>query len=336
MPVFFHPLLLIPFPPSEYWVQCPVAKEPLPRLDNSADLRKDLLPLCRLQPGEIWNDPAGRHRIGCLDATSRRDTQQLFGGRRADIMINDPPYNISVGGRTTQALSHTPVDRYLSFSADWIENVLPLMKKDSHFYVWMGADQKKGFQPLADFMLLMRNYPQLESRSFITLRNQRGYGTQHNWMAVRQELLYYTRGKPDFRVSYTDIPKILKGYYKTVNGRRTENMERSRSRTLRPGNVWLDIQQVFYRMEENVPGMFAQKPLKAIERILHSAGGISLAGDLFAHSGTTLIAAEKMGISCFTADIDPLFCELTIRRLENYRATGMSGWQCRNPFPEIE
>lgn len=313
-----------------------MAKEPLPRLDNSAELRESLLPLCRLQPGEIWDDPAGRHRVGCLDATSRRDMQQLFGEHRADIMINDPPYNIPVGGRATKALSYTPVDRYLAFSAAWIDNVLPLMKENSHFYVWMGADQKKDFQPLADFMLLMRNYPQLQSRSFITLRNQRGYGTQHNWMAVRQELLYYSKGKPDFIVNYTDIPKVLKGYYKTVNGRRTENMERSRSHTLRPGNVWLDIQQVFYRMEENVPGMFAQKPLKAIERILHSAGEISMAGDVFAHSGTTLIAAEKMGISCFTSDIDPLFCEMTIRRLENYRRTGKSGWQCRNPFPELE
>ena len=33
----------------------------------------------------------------------------------------------------------------------------------------------------------------------------------------------------------------------------------------------LDIQQVFYRIEENVPGYYAQKPLKAIERIIMSA-----------------------------------------------------------------
>jgi site-specific DNA-methyltransferase (adenine-specific) len=129
---------------------------------------------------------------------------------------------------------------------------------------------------------------------------------------------------------------VLKGYYKTVNGRRTENLERSRSDTIRPGNVWLDVQQVFYRMEENVPGMFAQKPLKAIERILLSAGDISLAGDLFAHSGTTLIASERLGVRCFTSDIDPVFCEMTIRRLEHYRSTGRTGWQWRNPFPEIE
>lgn len=38
---------------------------PLPRLDDNAELRERLLPFCRLQPGEIWDDPDGRHRIGC-------------------------------------------------------------------------------------------------------------------------------------------------------------------------------------------------------------------------------------------------------------------------------
>ena len=52
------------------------------------------------------------------------------------------------------------------------------------------------------------------------MRNQRGYGTQYNWMAIRQELLYYTNGKPKFNVKfrYTDIPKVLKGYYKEIGG----------------------------------------------------------------------------------------------------------------------
>ena len=112
-------------------------------------------------------------------------------------------------------------------------------------------------------------------------------------------------------------------------------MQRSRSETIRPGNVWLDIQQVFYRMEENVPGAFAQKPLRAIERLLNSAPEAQVVGDLFCHSGTSLIAAERLHRSCYTSDIDPIFAELTIRRLEHYRSTGRTGWQWRSPFPEL-
>jgi site-specific DNA-methyltransferase (adenine-specific) len=170
------------------------------------------------------------------------------------------------------------------------------------------------------------------------MRNQRGYGTQKNWMAVRQELLYYISGDPCFNVGaeYTDIPKILKGYYKQVNGRRTENMERSRSDNIRAGNVWVDVQQIFYRMEENVSGCYAQKPLKAIDRIIRASSNTNdLVIDFFSHSGTTLLAAEMNHRRCFTADLDPIFCEISIRRLERYRSTGKLGWQNGHPF-EIE
>ncbi len=156
-------------------------------------------------------------------------------------------------------------------------------------------------------------------------------------MAVRQELLYYVKGNPTFNVEaeYTDIPKILRGYYKEVNGKITENMQRSRSENIRAGNVWVDVQQVFYRMEENVSGCYAQKPLKSIERIIRAS---SVPGDVvvdfFSHSGTTLLAAEINRRRCFTMDIDPLFCEITIRRLEHFRRTGRVGWQNGNPFED--
>ncbi|MEK9137768.1 MAG: DNA methyltransferase, partial [Bacteroidota bacterium] len=166
----------------------------------------------------------------------------------------------------------------------------------------------------------------------------RGYGTQKNWMAVRQELLYYVKGEPGFDVAaeYTEIPKILRGYYKEVNGRLTENLERGRSDTIRAGNVWVDIQQVFYRMDENVSGCYAQKPLRSIERIIQaSSGEHDTVVDLFAHSGTTLLAAERLRRRCLTADVDPVFCEISIRRLEHYRRTGRLGWQNGHAF-EVE
>jgi site-specific DNA-methyltransferase (adenine-specific) len=171
------------------------------------------------------------------------------------------------------------------------------------------------------------------SRSFITVRNQRGFGTQKNWMSVRQELLYYTLGEPKFQPQYTEIPKALRGYYKEVSGQVSENMERGKSPFIRAGNVWIDVQQVFYRMEENVNGCYAQKPLKAIKRIIDASSDAgNLVIDFFAHSGTTLLQSEISGRRCFTADIDPIFCEITMRRLEHFRKTGRTGWQNDNPF----
>lgn len=302
---------------------------PLPRLDTSPELRKRLLPHCRLRPGDLWHDEVCGHRVGCLDATDSRAIQDLMAGWRAQLAVHDPPYNLAV-------FEHRSIAEYIDWCQKWMQATDDALDSDSSLYVWLGADQNDGFQPLPDFMLLMRDQP-FSPRSFMTMRNQRGYGTQKNWMAVRQELLYYIKGKPTFNVDavYTDIPKILRGYYKKVNGKMTENMERSRSNTIRAGNVWVDIQQVFYRMEENVSGCYAQKPLKCIDRIIRASSNPGdLVIDFFAHSGTTLLAAELTKRKCFTAEIDPIYAEITIRRLEHFRTTGRLGWQNEHPFQD--
>jgi DNA modification methylase len=311
--------------------------EKLTRLDIDKELRKKILPHCRLKKGEIWNDPKGKHKVGVLDAASSNDTKKIFDKEKVQLVINDPPYNVVVGNVNTQNLSKIKIDEYIDFSRKWVTNVLSILGEDASLYIWLGADQNDGFQPLPEFMIMMREFEELKTRSFITMRNQRGYGTQKNWMSVRQELLFYIKGDPPFKVNYTDIPKILGGYYKQVNGKVTDNFERSKSGFIRPGNVWVDIQQVFYRMEENVPGAYAQKPLKAISRIIKaSSKKNNLVADFFSHSGVTLLASEMLGRKCYAMEIDPVFAELSIRRLENYRKTGKTGWQWNNPFPEIK
>ncbi len=311
-------------------------RERLKRLDVDQETKARILPFCRLSYGEVWSDPVTGHRVGVLDASERSEVMEIMKGEKTPLVINDPPYNVKVGNANTKALSKKDLESYLEFSRKWVSNALAIMTTDAHLYVWMGADYRDEFQPLPDFVIMMREFTELRPRNFITMRNQRGYGTQKNWMWVRQELLYYVKGNPSFSVVYTDIPKKVKGYYKRVNGKLTENLERSKSDTIRPGNVWFDIQQVFYRMEENVPGCYAQKPLGAIERIIESssAEGDTVV-DFFAHSGTTLLAGERLNRRVYTFDIDPVFAEITIRRLENYRKTGRTGWQWRNPFPEL-
>lgn len=312
--------------------------EPFGRLDLNPALRARLLPLCRLRRGEIWEDAVLGHRVGVLDATSRQDVAQLFAGEKATLAVQDPPYNVDVGQENTENLFKRSLVEYVEFSRMWLLANLDILADDASLYLWLGADQREGFQPLPDIMLLMREFPELTSRSFITLRNQRGYGTQKNWMAVRQECLYYTKGKPTFDVQaeYTDIPKILKGYYKNVRGERTDTVSRSKSDTIRAGNVWVDVQQVFYKMHENVAGCYAQKPFRAIERIVRASSREGdLITDFFAHSGTTLLAGEAHKRRVFTLDFDPIFAEITIRRLENFRKTQKLGFQSGSPFPEI-
>ncbi len=300
---------------------------PIPRLDKNPELYQRLLSYCRLKQGGVWEDPLGKHRIGCLNAASRSDTENLLQTKKATLAIQDPPYNLI-------AFELRGLADFISWCRNWVANTERALNDNSSLYVWLGADQNFGFQPLPDFILMMRE-TLFKTRSLITMRNQRGYGTHKNWMAVRQELLYYIKGEPAFNVEaeYTDIPKILRGYYKEINGRKTENFERSKSENIRAGNVWVDVQQVFYRMEENVNGCYAQKPLKSCERIIRASsneGDIVL--DFFCHSGSTLISSEIWKRKCYTIDIDPVFCEIAIRRLEHFRNTRRTGWQNGNPF----
>ena len=300
----------------------------LPKLEETPELREQLLPYCRLKLGEVWEDPQGKHKVGCLDAANPKHTSLLMQDSLSQLAIHDPPYNLVT-------FEERFLEEYVNWCEQWIRLTVRHLTGDASLYVWLGADQTNGFQPFPDFMIMMRKMAELKPRSFITMRNQRGYGTQKNWMAVRQELLYYSKGNPFFQVQYTDIPKILRGYYKEIDGKITENLERSKSEFIRPGNVWVDIQQVFYRMEENVSLCYAQKPLKAIERIISaSSQEKDLVIDFFAHSGTTLLACERLHRSCYTLDIDPIYCELSIRRLERFRKSGRLGWQNKHPFEE--
>ncbi len=302
---------------------------PLPRLDKDEELRNLLKKYCRLAPGEIWIDTEKKHKVGCLSASDENEIALLMGKEKASLAVHDPPYNII-------AFQKSNTGSFIDWCAEWINVTDRFTKKDASLYVWLGADQNNNFQPFAEFIIMM-NDRKFKSRSFITMRNQRGYGTQKNWMSVRQELLYYVKGNPVFNIEhvYTEIPKILKGYYKEVGGRLTENLERSKSGNIRAGNVWVDIQQVFHLLEENVNGCFAQKPLKSIERIINvSSKKNDIVIDFFSHAGTTLIASEMLKRKCRTVDIDPIYCEISIRRLERLRKTGKTGWQNSNPFAD--
>jgi site-specific DNA-methyltransferase (adenine-specific) len=283
----------------------------LPNLEIYIAYKDYLLPYCRTK----YEDD--KHIIMCDNALSF-DSKQSY-----DLVIADPPYNFIEFNKLSDK-------QYIDFSRTWIQNTIKYMNPDSSIYVFLGADQKRHFKPLPQIMQMISE-TNLQSKSFITVRNQRGYGTQKNYMAIRQELLYYILGNPVFNVKgeYTDIPRILQGYYK--NG--IDNDNRSKSQCIRAGNVWCDIQQVFHLLEENVSGCFAQKPLKAIKRIIEiSSNEGDYIFDPFAHSGTTLLACEILNRRCITIDIDPIYCEISIRRLERYRKTGKTGWQRGNAF----
>ncbi len=141
--------------------------QPLPRIDENFELQEKLLPFCRLQKGEVWEDSSGNFRVGCLDIASKSAVEDLMSGEKATLSIQDPPYNFI-------AFQESQVAEFIEWCRVWTENINSVLDENSSFYVWLGADQRNGFQPLPDFIIMMRE-TNFKPRSFITMRNQRGF-----------------------------------------------------------------------------------------------------------------------------------------------------------------
>ena len=61
--------------------------------DDGYDLSAALEKAAFVQRGDIWT--VGRHRLMCGDATSADDVAALMGGKRANLLLTDPPYGVS-------------------------------------------------------------------------------------------------------------------------------------------------------------------------------------------------------------------------------------------------
>jgi site-specific DNA-methyltransferase (adenine-specific) len=114
--------------------------------------RERLLPFCRLGPGEMWQDPDGRHRVACIDATDSPAVSRLVEATSPTLAVQDLPYNLV-------AFERRSIQEYVEWSRRWVRNVHAVLADNASMYVWLGADQNDGFQPLADFMIMMRDEP---------------------------------------------------------------------------------------------------------------------------------------------------------------------------------
>ena len=61
--------------------------------DDDFDLTAALEKASFVEPGDIWT--VGRHRVMCGDATSPEDVEKLMGGKKANLVLTDPPYGVS-------------------------------------------------------------------------------------------------------------------------------------------------------------------------------------------------------------------------------------------------
>jgi DNA modification methylase len=82
-----------------------------------------------------------------------------------------------------------------------------------------------------------------------------------------------------------------------------------------------ELFDVWYQHRDNTAQYIhpTQKPVRLAERALRKnseKGDIVL--DAFGGSGSTLMACEQMGRSCYTIELDPKYCDAIVKRWEQF------------------
>lgn len=250
----------------------------------------------RCKPGDLWQ--LGNHRLLCGDSTKIDDVERLMGGEKADMVFTDPPYGVSYTKKTKEVFktkNYTEIENddksgneLLEFFRDVFSALRMFMTDSCSYYVCspQGGDSEM-------MMMMMMRESDMKCRHQII------------WL---KDSPVFSMGRLDY--DYKHEP-ILYGWTKRHDFKRKGSQDKS---------VW-----EFKRTENKLhPTM---KPVELIENaILNSSDNGNLVTDIFLGSGSTLIACEKTGRKCYGMEIDPHYCDVIIKRWEQF--TGKEATLC--------
>lgn len=272
----------------------------------------------RVQPGEIW--ALGDHRLMCGDSTNATHVQKLMAGRKADLLLTDPPYNVGLGmdetpeeakkrNRRTDGLiiknDKMEDTKFQQFLTDAFNTANINMKNGASFYIWH-ADLE-GF----NFRKALINAELQLRECLIWVKNSLVMGRQdYQWK--HEPCLY---GWKD-------------GASHTWNGGRKqttamEAIDLMNEEDLRKAYKELVEQLDTSVIYENKPAKNKEhptmKPIKLLARLIRNSSNVGdLVLDLFGGSGSTLMACEQVGRKCYINELDPHYCDVIIERWEQY------------------
>lgn len=244
--------------------------------DEAPEVDEESEPITKL--GDIWK--LGRHRLMCGDSTSIEQTEKLMGGQQADLLITDPPYNVSYEGGTNDKLTimndNMSNDDFRLFLVNAFAAADNVMKNGASFYIWHADSEGYNF---------------------------RGACFENKWQ-VRQCLIWnknsMVMGRQDYQWKHEPC---LYGWKDGAS----HNWYNDRSQT---------TVMNFNKPQRNGehPTM---KPVELFDyQIRNSSKKGDNVLDLFGGSGTTMIACEHNGRNAYIMELDPKYCDVIIKRWE--------------------
>jgi DNA modification methylase len=268
------------------------------------------------RPGDVWQ--IGNHRLICGDSTRPETYQQLLGDARAQMVFTDPPYNVPISGHVggLGAIQHREF-AMASGEMSKAEFTAFLQSVFSHLATF-SVDGAIHFQCMD-----WRHVPEIlaaGTAAYTDLKNICVWAKNNGGMGS----LYRSQHEFVFVFKSGTAPHI-------------NNVELGRHGRYRT-NVWS------YAGVNSFGGDRADlslhptvKPVAMVADAIRDCShrkGIVL--DAFVGSGTTLIAAEKTGRRGYGVEIDPLYCDVTIRRLGSVCGLDAVLEGTGQPFAEVE
>ena len=237
--------------------------------DVDAELQKPTV--TRL--GDVWT--LGRHRLVCGDSTKTETFDLLMAGKKANLVVTDPPYNVNYEGSAGKIKNDNMADEaFYNFLLAAFKNTEAVMADDASIYVFHADTEGLNFRrAFADAGFYLSGTCIWKKQSLVLGRSP--YQWQH------EPVLFGWKKK---------------GRHQWYTGRKEST-------------IW-----EFDKPKKNGdhPTM---KPIPLLAYpIMNSSMSNTLVLDPFGGSGSTLIACEQTDRSCFTIELDEKFCDVIVKR----------------------
>lgn len=247
--------------------------------------------------GDLWQ--IGRHRLLCGDALEPEQVARLMDGARADMVFTDPPYNVRIegfaGGKgkdqrrefamASGEMSESEFERFLATA---FQNMAGTMKDGAIAFVCMDWRHMRELQSAAS-----------SPGAFSELKNVCVWTKSNGGMGSL------------YRSQHEFVFVFKKGAGAHLNN--VELGKHGRNRT----NVWAyaGVNSFGSNRSDELAMHPTVKPVDMIaDAIKDVTSRNALVLDTFGGSGSTLIAAHKCGRNARLIELDPLYCDVIIRR----------------------
>lgn len=289
-----------------------------PEADAADALPTTSSPVAVAKPGDLWL--LGRNRLVCGDALVGPTYQRLMNGRLAAAVSTDPPYNDPIDGYVTgfgkvhhkefaMASGEMAEGEFTDYLSKTFNNLTVASTPGSLHYIFMDWRHTKQLLAAAE-----RNYTELKNVCVWVKES----GGQGSFYRSQHELVFvFKNGKTKHR---NNVQLGQYGRYRS--------------------NVWQypRVNSRCSQVEEpNLQLHPTVKPVAMVaEAIMDCTARGEIVLDTFLGSGTTLIAAERVGRICFGIELDPGYVDLAIRRWETYTGDTARHAKSKRSFRDLE